>query len=148
MPCMHPACTELQIRFLYDSIVHRGLKCCVTSCTMYLPVYVMNIHIFWKQCRLCNVQTTYIHNDYCINMYIHCIYMIMHMCSCIYTFILYIYHACIMFLHGIYRSKKIHPWYLQLQTRMYKFFHEIKKNCIIAGFEPMTLCILNILWHY
>ncbi len=66
----------------------------------------------------------------------------MHMCSCVYTFILYIYHACICscmvstdpnnFIHCIYSSKHVCT-----------SFSRNKKNCVIAGIEPKTLCILT-----
>ena len=114
------------------SIVYRGLKRDVTSCTMYLPVCVMYVDIFTKLYRACNVQPTYIQNDYVINMYILCIYMIMHMCSCIYTFILYIYmYASCSYMvstdpnnviHGIYSSKHV-----------CQVFHEIKKTVYLQN---------------
>ena len=122
------------------SIVYRGLKRDVTSCTMYLPVHVMYTSIYkiiscmqctdylYTELLLCrHAYTLHIHDHAYVFLYIH-----------VHT--LYIY-VCIMFIHGIYRSKQCHTWYLQLKTRMSSFSRN-QKNCIFTKFEPMALCIL------
>ena len=121
--------------YLVYTLYVNGITCTYDVYT-WNPSYRQRIY---KAIEAWNSKYLYIH---CMYLYIHCIYMIIYMCCCIYTFILVFYmcQSCSylvctdpkIFIHGIYRSKRVCTDFSQNQ-----------KNCINPGFERMTLCILT-----